>query len=113
MFPADTWLQVLDFESSNNEYVGVVNQTVIAKEAGEGQTVTIYATGKDANGKSITRSISVYVRQEGDEGYRKYDPPQVNRAVISKYHTVRAYHANSSEDRGVGITGGTYDFGSE
>ncbi len=113
VFPADTWLQVLDFESSNNEYVGVVNQTVIAKEAGEGQTVTIYATGKDANGKSITRSISVYVRQEGDEGYRKYDPPQVNRAVISKYHTVRAYHANSSEDRGVGITGGTYDFGSE
>lgn len=113
VFPAETWLQVLDFRSSNDSIVGVVNQTAIAKEAGEGKSAIIYATGKDANGREITKSITIRVREEGEDGYRKYDPPQVNRATISQYHTVRAFYSTTSADRGVGVTGGTYDFGTE
>lgn len=113
VFPADTWLQVLDFESSNDRFVGVVNQTLIAKEAGEGKDVTVYATGKDSNGKPVTKSIQVHVRGKDEEGYRKYDPPQVNKAEISQYHTIKAYYSTSSEDRGVGIEGNTYDFGTD
>lgn len=113
VFPADTWLQVLNFTSSNDKIVGVVNQTALAKEAGEGQSATIYATGRDADGKEITRSIKINVRDSSDPEYRKYDPPQANKASITQYHTLKAYYAISNEDRGVGITGGTYDFGEQ
>lgn len=113
IFPADTWAQVLDFESQDSSVVGVVNQTAIAKQTGEGKSTFIIASGKDANGKTVRASISVRVLAQGETGYRKYDPPQVNKAKISQYETIKAYHANSSEDRGVGITGGTYSFGNE
>jgi hypothetical protein len=34
VFPEESWLQVLDFESSDSEIVDIVNQTVIAKKSG-------------------------------------------------------------------------------
>ena len=111
IYPGDTWAQVLDFTSSNNQVVGVVNQTAIAKVTGMGQTATITATGKDANGNSKVARIKIYVRQPGDAGYSSYDPPSANKAKITQYNTIFAFHANTSEDRGVGYTGGTYDFG--
>ncbi len=113
IFPAETWKQVLDFESVNPDIVGVVNQTAIAKEAGMGKSTTIVASGKDAKGNPVSASIKISVLQPGDEGYKKYDPPQVNKAKISKYQTIKAYYSVSSEDRGVGTTGGTYDFGNQ
>ena len=111
IFPADTWSQVLDFTSSNNQIVGVVNQTAIAKVTGMGQSATITATGKDANGNTKVARIKIYVRQPGDDGYRSYDPPSANKAKITQYETLNAFHGNSNEDREIGVTGGTYDFG--
>lgn len=115
VFPADTWLQVLDFESDNEAVVGVVNQTAIAKPMGAGQTATITATGKDANGKTIKKSIKIYVRSKKNDPdeYREYDAPLVNKASISKYHTEKAYYEVSSSEREIGLTDNTYSFGKD
>ena len=111
IFPADTWAQVLDFTSSNAQVVGVVNQTAIAKVTGISQSATITATGKDANGKSVSASIVIHVRGPRDEGYKSFDPPLANKAKITQYETIYAFHGNTSEEKEIGTTGGVYDFG--
>ncbi len=108
IYPGESWLQVLDFETSDSEIVDVVNQTIIAKTSG---TATITAIGYDADGNKITASVEVKVLAEGDEGYfGSYTRPEVKNFTISNYSVNKAYYSVSSSDRDIGVTGGKYDF---
>ncbi len=108
VYPEESWMQVLDFTSSDKTIADVVNQTVIAKKSG---TVTITATGYNKKGEAITAQLQVKVLAEGEEGYKNYDVPAVNKFTLTGYKVNKAYYSVSTEEREIGVTGGTYDFG--
>ncbi|MBQ8429566.1 MAG: leucine-rich repeat protein [Clostridia bacterium] len=116
VFPAESWLQVLDFESSNPELVDIVNQTLLAKPVGEDgvNTATITAIGYDKDGNKKTAEVQVKVLSPGEEGYvGGYTIPEVNTFKITGYTVNKAYYNVSSSEREIGVTDGKYDFGSE
>lgn len=108
IYPEESWLQILDFESSDKSIVDIVNQTLIAKKSG---TATITATGHNKSGEKVTAQISVKVLAEDEEGYKKYDVPAVNKFDVTGYKVNKAYYNVSSEEREIGLTDATYDFG--
>ena len=111
IFPAESWLQVLDFETSDKTKVDVVNQTLIAKESGD---ATVTAIGYDSKGNKVTASVNVKVLAEGEDGYvGGYSIPEINKFTLTGYKVNKAYYSVSSEEREIGITGGTYDFSGE
>ena len=110
IYPLDTWVEILDFESNDKDVVDVVNQTLIAKESG---TATITATGYNENGEEVTATLSVKVLAPGEDGYKKYDVPAVNRFTLTGYEVNKAYYSVSSDEREIGLTDGVYDFGGE
>ena len=112
IFPETTWAQTLDFKSSDTTAVDIVNQTAIAKitGVGRGATVTVESKYKDANGDPISKSVNIRVRSPQEDGYRLYDAPQVYKAGLTGYKTVKAYYEMSSTDRDIGLEGGTYFF---
>ena len=108
IYPSESWLQILDFESSDQEIVDIVNQTLIAKKSG---VATITATGYNKSGEKVTAQIAVKVLAEGEDGYKRYDVPAVNKFEITGYKVNKAYYHVSSEEREIGLTDGVYDFG--
>ena len=114
VFPGESWVQLLDFESSNPDLVDVVNQTVIAKPVGADgvNTATITAIGYDANGNKKTAELQVKVLSPGEAGYvGGYTIPEVNTFKITGYEVNKAYYNISSSEREIGVTGGKYNFG--
>ncbi len=110
IFPEDSWVQTLDFTSSNPEVVDVVNQTLLGKAQGE--DVTITATGYDKKGVAITSTVKVHVLAEGETGYsNRFTPPEVNRFIMTGYTTNKAFVEQSSDTRDIGSTGNSYSFG--
>lgn len=109
IYPEESWIEVLDFSSDNPEIADVINNSVIAKSSG---SAVITATGRDRQGNAIEASLTVKVLAPGEEGYvGGYSIPEVNKFQLNSYTTLKAYYAISSEDRKIGITDGTYDFG--
>lgn len=109
VYPSTSWIEVLDFETSDDNVCDVVNQTVIAKQSG---SAIVTAIGKDADGNEVRTSVEVIVLKEGDEGYvGDYSIPEVNKFALTGYKTNKAYYGLSSSDREIGLTGGEYVFG--
>ena len=107
-YPETSWLQILDFESSDPDIADVVNQTIIAKKSG---TATITAIGYDEDGNKVTADVNVKVLAEGEEGYNGgYSVPEVSKFTLTGYTTNKAYYSTSSDEREIGLTGGSYDF---
>ena len=116
LFPETTWAQTLNFKSSDTSVVDIVGQTVIAKTSGKGKDakITVTKNNKDGTEETIdTASITIHVRDEDEDGYRKYDAPMVYKAALTKYVTEKAFYALSNTDRDIGLTGGTYFFGND
>lgn len=116
IYPNESWLQVLDFTSSNPDLVDVVNQTLIAKTIGESgeNTATITAIGYDNQGNKKEASVLVKVLSEGEDGYvGGYTVPEINKFELKGYKVNKAYYSISNEEREIGLTGGTYDFDGE
>ncbi len=108
VFPSTSWLQVLDYETTDSDTVDVVNNTLIAKKSGQ---ATITAIGRNDKGQEIRTSVQVKVRSEDDEGYYgKYTLPEVNKFELTGYTTLKAYYSIDSDEREIGVTGGTYVF---
>lgn len=108
IFPAESWLQVLDFESSDSETVDIVNQTIIAKKSG---SAIITAIGYDENGNQVTASVNVHVRAPGETGYYGNNTiPEVNKFTVTGYYVNKAYYSISTEEREIGLTGQNYEF---
>lgn len=109
IFPAESWLQTLDFETTDAETVAVVNNTLIAKKSG---SVTLKAIGYNAKGEKVQANVEVKVLAEGDEGYYgKYTLPEVNKFTLTGYKTNKAYYSVSSDEREIGVIGSTNSFG--
>lgn len=110
IYPDSSWLQVLDFVSSDPEIFDVVNQTVIAKKSG---TATLTAIGTGAN-SNVSASVEIKVLGEGDEGYNgNYDVPEVNKFNLDGYETTKAFYNASNDEREIGVTGSINQFGNE
>ncbi|MBO5412115.1 MAG: leucine-rich repeat protein [Clostridia bacterium] len=111
VFPNETWIESLEFVSSDKDIVEVVNKTILAKESG---TATITAIGYDENGVKKTDTVTVKVLAEGDDGYvGGYTVPEINRFMVKSYKVNKAYYSVSSEEREIGLTGGEYEFDGE
>ena len=109
VFPETSWLQTLDFETTDSSIVDIVNQTVIAKKSGE---ATITAIGYDRSGKKISTDLKIKVLAEGEEGYNGgYTIPEINKFALTGYTTNKAYYQVNTEDREIGVTGSTQSFG--
>ena len=111
IYPAESWLQTLEFESSDSDTVSIVNQTIVAKKSG---TATIKAIGRDDKGNKVETSVEVKVLSPEDDGYKGgYSIPEVNKFTITGYKTNKAYYDISSENREIGLTDSTNDFGGQ
>lgn len=111
IYPTNSWKQVLDVTISDKdkEIIGLANQTIIAKTSG---TATITVIGYDKDGNKVFEQLRVKVLDEGDEGYNgNLSIPEVNKFTLTGYTTEKAYYATTNEEREIGLTGGTYDFG--
>ncbi|MDY2880149.1 MAG: leucine-rich repeat protein [Candidatus Borkfalkiaceae bacterium] len=110
IYPSDSWIETVNYEVENEAVAAVVNGTIVAKESG---TTTITAVGRDGDGNTVTAVAEIKVLAPGEEGYKGgYSIPEVNKFTIIGYETVKAYYDVTSDEREIGITGGTYDFGS-
>ena len=109
VYPTTSWIETLDFTSSNTNVVSIVNNTLIAKESG---LSTITATGKDENGNIVTASMTAKVLSPGDDGYVDgYSIPEINKFAITGYKTIKAFYNTDNTEREIGVDGGEYDFG--
>ena len=110
VFPSESWLQTLDFVTSDSSIVDIVNQTIIAKQSGE---ATITAIGYDSKGNEVSADLDIKVLAEGEEGYNGgYSIPEINKFALTGYKTNKAYYSISSDEREIGTTGSTQSFGS-
>ncbi len=108
IYPNDSWIQILDFTTSDDTVADVVNQTIVAKKSGE---ATITATGYNKKGEAVTASTKIKVLATEDPGYvGGYTEPSVNLFEITGYETIKAYYSTVNEEREIGITGGSYEF---
>ncbi len=111
IYPSNSWIEVLDFQTSDDNVCTVVNQTLIAKQSGSAEVTAI---AKDKDGNQVKTTLSVVVLAEGDEGYvGNYSVPEINKFTLTGYKTEKAYYGISSSDREIGVTGGEYDFGGD
>ena len=109
VYPTTSWIETLSFESSNNDVISIVNNTLIAKASG---LSTITASGIDTNGNPISTSMNVKVLSEGEEGYiGGYSIPEINKFSINGYQTIKAFYNVTNTEREIGLDGGEYDFG--
>lgn len=104
LYPENTWMQTLEFSSSNENVAKVVNQTLIA--VSEGNAV-ITASKYDDNGVlQDLATLNVSVVAKGN-----YSDLGVNKFEITGYDTLWAYHGETSSEREIGVIGGSYSFG--
>lgn len=111
VYPEESWLEVLDFESSDPSKVDVVNYALIAKDfITEGEYVTITAKGLDKNGAVHEARLNVHVYNEGEEGYEEYSVPMVSNFTITGYNTTKAFYSLNSDEREIGLTDSRNEF---
>ena len=107
-YPNTSWVEVLDYESSDDNVCDVVNRTLIAKQSGN---AVITATGKSKDGTEVKASINVKVLKQGDEGYVDHSrDSKINKFELTGYKTNKSYYGVVSEDREIGKAGYDYVF---
>ncbi len=107
-YPSTSWVEVLDYESSDDNVCDVVNHTVIAKQSGD---AVVTAIGKDADGNQVKATLSVKVLSETDEGYVDHSrDSKINKFEITGYTTNKSYYGVVSDDREIGKAGYDYVF---
>ncbi len=105
--PSQTWVQSLDYISSNESIVRVVNGKIIGIKAGEA-TITAVENGGGADAKRAT--LKVRVLGEGEPGYQKFDAPAAEEFTLTGYHVEKAFYLLISDDREIGETDDTITF---
>ena len=111
VYPTNSWLEVLNYEISaeHTAIVDVVNHTIVAKASGD---AVITAVGKKSNGDEVRKSVNVHVLAPGEDGYNgRFTIPSVSKFAVTGYKTNKAFYIISSDERDIGVTNGSYDFG--
>ena len=104
VYPNTEWAELLEFSSSKNSVVRVVNNKLVATGSG---MATVKVRDPETN-KSVTFKVTVL--KEGDEGYRRYDKPVADVFKLTGYTTIKAYYMVDSNDKKLGNTGDTRFF---
>ncbi len=100
VYPGTEWGELLEYTSSNEKVVRIVNNKLVATGSGKA-TVFIY----DPNNPDKEIMLSVTVRSPGDEGYRVMTKPVADEFGVISYQALKAYYQLSSEDRNIGEVG--------
>ena len=104
VYPTTEWAELLEFTSSKNSVVRVVNDKLVAVSSG---TATVKVRDPETN-KSVTFKVKVLA--EGDEGYMRYDKPVADVFTMTGFYTINAHYLINSTDRELGATGDTRFF---
>ena len=99
VYPNTQWAEMLEFTSSREKVVSVVNNKLVAVAPG---TSTIKVRDPSTN-KSV--SFKVTVLSEGDEGFIRYDKPVADIFRLDGYYVNRAFYQVMSDNRTLGTSG--------
>ncbi len=99
VYPTTEWAELLEFRSSKETVVSVVNNKLVAVAPG---TATIQVRDPSTNEKV---SFKVTVLAEGDEGYVRYDKPVADVFRLDGFYTNYAFFQVNSTERDLGSTG--------
>ena len=97
--PDSSWSELLSFSSSKPSVVRVVNNKLVAVSSGN----AIIKVTDPSN--SISRTFTVKVLSEDEEGYRRYDKPVADIFRLTGYITQKAYYQVANEDKDIGDDG--------
>ena len=106
IYPGTEWSQLLDYEISDETVARVVRGKLIALKSGT-TDVKVY----DPENPSVSATLKLTVRAEGDEGYMVYDKPIADKFDLTGFTTEKAFYYMSGSDRDIGDTGDTRHFG--
>ena len=98
-YPGTEWTDLIEYHSSNDKVVNVVNNKLVA--VGSGVSTIIAKSPTSGH----TATLKVKVLSEGDEGYKKYDKPVADVFELTGFETLKAYYILSTEEREIGVTG--------
>ncbi len=99
-YPSTEWRETLDYESSDESVVRVVDGKLYAVGAG---TATV--TASSSVDESVTAELTVKVYAEDEKGWQSYDDPAASYFRLTGYTTDYAFYFVSTDDRDIGITG--------
>lgn len=97
--PAGSWTQTIHYVSSDEDVVRVVNGRLFAVNSGDA-VVTAYAN----NNEEVTARLNVHVMTSDEEGYVRYDAPEVDTFTLGGYDVNKVFYFMSSEDRDLGAS---------
>ena len=106
VYPATEWFELMEFDYYNStpsvaKVLPGTNKLVGLKKG----TTALGVKFTDVSGVDKEIELIVEVLGEGDEGYRKFDEPVVERFEVTGYHTNKAYYKIDSTERDIGQTG--------
>ncbi len=104
VYPSSEWAELLEFTSSKNSVVRVVNNKLVAVGRGK----AIIRVRDPQSGKALTFNVTVL--GEGDEGFKMYSKPVADNFDVPGYYTIKAYYQLNSTDKLLGNTGDTRFF---
>ncbi len=104
VYPSTSWGELLEFTSSKQNVVRVVNNKLVAVNSGK---AVVKVRDPETN-KSLTFNVTVL--KEGDENFRKFDKPVVDIFRVDGYKTINAYYVVDNEEKDIGDTGDTRYF---
>ncbi len=107
VYPNTEWPELLEYSSSNKSVVRIVNNKIVAIKSGVAN-VTVFDPVTKQNAK-----LKVTVLNEGDEGYRRYDPPVADVFRLYGYETIKAFYFVANDERDIGVTGDTTIYAGE
>ncbi len=105
VYPNTEWPELLEYSSSNENVVRIVNNKVLAVKSGVANVIVFDPVTKQ------NARLKVTVLKEGDDGYKRYDPPVADVFRVYGYDTVKAYYYVANDERDIGVTGDRILFG--
>ncbi len=102
--PDTEWAELLEYSSSKQSVVRVVNNKLVAIKSG----TAIIKAQDPLNNKSFTFNVTVL--DKDDDGYRRYDKPVADVFTLDGFNTQKAYYILENEDKKLGDTGSTNFF---
>ncbi len=100
VYPGTEWPELITFESADPSKAVVVGNQVVPIKSGY-----TAITAKYPNQGSEVPTLYLYIREEGDDGYRRYDKPVAEDFTLTGYYVDKAFYFLATDERDIGLTG--------